>query len=141
MAGSKRAKRGSSRDTSRIESIYRSIFQAILSQELAPGTKLSEESIGQLFGVSRTIVRAVLNRLKSNSLVEFKPNRGAFVATPTLAESRQVFDARICIEREIAALVARGIDEKKLDLLKRHVAKAQKAFNAGDTAETVRLSG
>ena len=37
--------------------VYAHIFEAILEQRLAPGTKLSEEALGEIFGVSRTIIR------------------------------------------------------------------------------------
>ena len=36
--------------------VYAHIFEAILEQRLAPGTKLSEEALGEIFGVSRTII-------------------------------------------------------------------------------------
>src|SRR3954447_19950765 len=84
---------------SRIDTIYQALFKAILAQELLPGTKLSEIAIGELFSVSRTIVRAALNRLHTESLVEFRQNRGAFVASTTPEEARQVFEARNAIER------------------------------------------
>ncbi len=126
---------------SRIEVIYKAIFEAILAQELSPGTKLSEESIGQLFGVSRTVVRAVLNRLQSSSLVEFKRNRGAFVASPTLAESMQVFRARMCIEKEVILELAERGDAGVIELLEAHLAREQKAHNAGDNTKAISLSG
>ena len=62
--------------TSRIDRIYDALARAILAQELLPGTKLSEEEIGAHFNVSRTIVRAALNRLHTEAIVEFKQNRG-----------------------------------------------------------------
>ena len=43
--------------------VYAHIFDAILEQRLAPGTKLSEEALGEIFGVSRTIIRRALSRL------------------------------------------------------------------------------
>lgn len=45
------------------EIVYAHIFDAILEQRLAPGTKLSEEALGEIFGVSRTIIRRALSRL------------------------------------------------------------------------------
>jgi DNA-binding GntR family transcriptional regulator len=102
---------------SRIDRIYQVLFKAILAKELAPGTKLNEEAIGVLFDVSRTIVRAALNRLHSESLVEFHRNRGAFVASTTQEEARQVFEARYVIEREIFYRLASSITERQLKQL------------------------
>lgn len=101
----------------RVDQIYQALFKAILAQELAPGTKLSEESVGALFKVSRTIVRAALNRLHSESLVEFRLNRGAFVASTTKEEARQVFEARYVVEREVFRRLAASITDSQLEVL------------------------
>jgi DNA-binding GntR family transcriptional regulator len=86
-------------------------------------------------------VRAVLNRLQSSALVEFKHNRGAFIASPTLAESSQVFKARICIEREVALELGARIDDHKLALLEAQLEREQNAHNDGDNARAISLSG
>lgn len=125
---------------SRIDTIYEALFRAILAQELLPGTKLSEESIGALFSVSRTIVRAALNRLHTESLVEFRQNRGAFVASTTPEEARQVFEARTTIEREIFAKLATTITDKQIAALEQHHEKEHKV-SAEDNAAAILLSG
>ena len=43
---------------------YRQLFDGILSQRLAPGTKLNEVELTLLFGVSRTLIRQALQRLQ-----------------------------------------------------------------------------
>lgn len=125
----------------RVETIYGVLFQAIFAQELRPGTKLSEDEIGAVFNVSRTIVRAALNRLHSEALVEFKQNRGAFVASPTTQEAREVFDARLCIEREVMTRLAPVVDDTQLQLLEEHIRREELAINAGQLAESIQLSG
>jgi DNA-binding GntR family transcriptional regulator len=123
----------------RVEGIYHALFNAILAQELLPGTKLSEEAIGSFFKASRTIVRAALNRLHTDSLVEFKQNRGAFVASPSLDEARQVFEARNCLERAIISLLAKTVTDQQIDALARHVEKEADA--RGDNPGSIILSG
>jgi DNA-binding GntR family transcriptional regulator len=126
---------------SRVDTIYQALFSAFLARELTPGTKLSEEQIGSLFSVSRTVVRAALNRLHSESLVEFRQNRGAFVATTTPDDARQVFEARSAIEREIFAKLAGSITDKQIATLNQHIEKEKKAHAAGDQAGAILLSG
>jgi DNA-binding GntR family transcriptional regulator len=126
---------------SRIDAIYDALFKAILAQELMPGTKLSEEAIGSLFSVSRTIVRAALNRLHSESLVEFRQNRGAFVASTTPDEARQVFDARNAIEREIFSKLATIITDKQIAELEEHLEREHALSRAHDHAAAILLSG
>ncbi len=49
--------------------VFEGIMQAIARQRLAPGMKLNEEAIGEVFGVSRTKVRAALLQLAARGLV------------------------------------------------------------------------
>lgn len=126
---------------SRIDTIYSALSRAILAQELRPGTKLREETIGAHFNVSRTIVRAALNRLHTESLVDFKQNRGAFVASPSLEEARQVFDARLCIEREVIAQLACRITDQQLKALEKHIQSERAINRSNDRATSIILSG
>jgi len=82
---------------------------AIVDRRLAPDTKLSEAEVGTLFEVSRTVVRAALQALAFEGLVRIERNRGAFVASPTPEEARQVFAARRLIEPGIARAAAARI--------------------------------
>ncbi|MCP8939091.1 GntR family transcriptional regulator [Alsobacter sp. SYSU M60028] len=125
---------------SRIDAIYQALFKAILAQELLPGTKLSEVAIGELFSVSRTIVRAALNRLHTESLVEFRQNRGAFVASTTPDEARQVFEARNAIEREIFRKLATVITDKQIAQLEQHL-EEEHNVDSHDHARAIFLSG
>ncbi|QOF74033.1 GntR family transcriptional regulator [Aminobacter sp. SR38] len=126
---------------SKIDAIYQALFRAILARELTPGTKLSEESIGALFSVSRTIVRAALNRLHTESLVEFRQNRGAFVASTTPDEARQVFEARNAIEREIFSKLATVVTDKQIAMLEQHLEKEHSIRHAGDHTAAIVASG
>ncbi|MCK5424715.1 MAG: GntR family transcriptional regulator, partial [Emcibacter sp.] len=83
------------------EVIHQQISDAILEQRLAPGTKLTEESLSEIFGASRTVVRRALTRLNYENIVEIRPNRGAIVASPTTVQARQIFEARQIIEEAV----------------------------------------
>src|SRR5512136_3024662 len=58
------------------EGIYERLVAAIFEHRLPPGTKLGEESLAAIFGVTRARVRAVLPRLAHEGLVTLEPNRG-----------------------------------------------------------------
>ncbi len=119
--------------------VYDALIAAILSRELRPGMKLGE-TIGTVFDVSRTVVRAAFNRLHSESLVEFKRNRGAFVASPTLQQAHEVFRVRAVLEREVAAQLARQINETDLAELEALNATQREAYRNGRDAEAMRLA-
>jgi len=99
--------------------IYRAVFDSVMSQRLAPGTKLPEAPLCKLFGVSRAVVRRVLQRLAHDHIVELRPNRGAIVAVPSSEETQQIFEARRALEATIVRLVAeRATPENLQDLRK-----------------------
>jgi DNA-binding GntR family transcriptional regulator len=117
------------------------ISQAIHEHRIAPGTKLSEEDVAGTFEVSRTIVRAALQRLAHDRLVELKRNRGAFVAQPTVREAREVFEARALLEPRTARSAAERAGPADIALLRRHIDEEHAAMHAGDAGRALYLSG
>lgn len=121
--------------------VYAHIFDAILEQRLAPGTKLSEEALGEIFGVSRTIIRRALSRLGHEGVVLLRPNRGAVVASPSVEEARQIFYARRLVEKAITELAVEHATAEQLAELRRLVNEEQACFSRGDRGAGIRLSG
>ncbi|MGG7178428.1 GntR family transcriptional regulator [Clostridium paraputrificum] len=62
------------------EYTYRVLKDNIMALELKPGMLLSESDLAQKLNVSRTPIREVLIRLKSEKLIEVKPQSGTFVS-------------------------------------------------------------
>ena len=85
-----------------------------------PGDKLTEDVIGDRFGVSRTIVRTVLARLNAEGLVDMQPNKGATIAQPSLSEAQDVFETRMCLERQVLARLAEKVTKDDIENLQRH---------------------
>lgn len=124
------------------DAIYDRVLAAILEHRLAPGTKLGEDRLAGIFGVSRARVRRVLPRLAHEGVVRLEPNRGAFVAQPTVNEAREVFEARRLIEPGIVERVAQRADLRTIIVrLRQHVAAERRARAANDARGIVRLSG
>ena len=80
------------------ESIYQALMTAIVEHQLPPGSKLPEEALAEVFAVSRTGIRKVLQRLAAVQLVTLTPKRGAHVASPTVEEARHIFRTRALLE-------------------------------------------
>ena len=123
------------------ESIAADLALAIHEHRLAPGLKLSEEELCEIYGVSRTIVRAALQRLAHDHLVELKRNRGAFIAQPTVREAREVFEARALLEPRTARSAAQRVTEADLEALQRHIDEEHAAIAAGQPGRALYLSG
>jgi DNA-binding GntR family transcriptional regulator len=123
------------------DQVYARIYQAIGGQELPPGTRLREDQMRRIFGVSRARIRKVFSRLAFEGLVSIEPNRGASVARPSAEEARENFVARRAIEVAIVRAVAESFDAKLKVTLARHIAKEAAAEASRDTLEMIRLSG
>jgi len=121
--------------------VYDAVFEAILDQRLPPGTKLTEESLAAIFGVSRAVVRKALLRLAHDKVVETRPNRGAAVAQPTPEEARHVFEGRRLIEGAVIRTVAVRARPREIARLRRMVADEVAAGRKGDRQTAIRLSG
>lgn len=80
------------------EPIFQALMTAIVEHQLPPGSKLPEEALSEVFGVSRTGIRKVLQRLAAVQMVTLTPKRGAQVATPTVEESQDIFRTRMLLE-------------------------------------------
>lgn len=124
----------------RSDAVYFGLRRAIIEQALLPGDKLTEDVIGERFGVSRTIVRSVLARLNAEGLVDLQPNKGAAIAQPSLAEAYDIFEARMCLERQVLARLAEKVTDQDLQLLEQHVGLEAKAGHQ-DSAASIRLAG
>ena len=110
--------------------IYRTVFDSVMSQRLTPGTKLPEAALCELFGVSRSLVRKVLQRLAHDHIVQLRPNRGAIVAVPTREETRQIFEARRALEAAIVALAAERATKADLSALRAQLQRSTRRCTA-----------
>lgn len=117
------------------------VERAIHEHRLPPGTRLAEAELCEIYGVSRTIVRAGLQALTHSQLVTIVPNRGASVAKPTPADAQEVFEARELIEPRTAREAARHATPDDVELLRRHIAEEHKALDAREYGRSLRLSG
>ena len=121
--------------------LVRHLHEAILDHRLPPGTKLTEDALGEVFGVSRTVVRKALLRLAQERIVRIRPNRGAIVASPTVKEARDVFEARRVVEAAVVRSTVTAADRPGLEALRRQVAEERAAFEQGDRRRSILLSG
>ncbi|WP_084545211.1 GntR family transcriptional regulator [Derxia gummosa] len=123
------------------EPVVEAIFEAIVNQRLAPGTKLPEAELCELFSVSRTVVRQALRRLAEGHVVDIRPNRGASVAAPTPEETREIFEARRGVEAAILPLAARAAGRADYARLRERLRAEQDALAEGNHARWVKLAG
>jgi len=123
------------------DEIYERIYAAILEHRLPPGTKLVEERLADIFGTSRARIREVLARLAHEQIVELYPQRGAYVAKPSVEQARDVFEARRLIEPAVLRRLIETLTPEKLARLRQHQDLELDARRRDDKRAVIRLSG
>ncbi|ACS84707.1 GntR family transcriptional regulator [Musicola paradisiaca] len=122
------------------EVIYQALLNAIVEHHLLPGTRLPEEALADVFGVSRTGIRKVLQRLATVQVITLLPKRGAQVATPTVQEARDIFQTRCLMECANLPQVVAHCQSTHLAGLASLIADEEKAHQDHNGAEAIRLS-
>ncbi|MEO8741529.1 MAG: GntR family transcriptional regulator [Casimicrobiaceae bacterium] len=124
-----------------VDEIVEKIYTAILEHRLAPGTKLGEDRLASIFSASPARVREVLAKLANERVVDLVPQRGAFVAKPTVEQANDVFEARRLIEPGVVRRLVKRVDADALRRLREHQRKEAEARRLDDKRAIVRLSG
>jgi len=116
-----------------VEVVYQKIRQRICTLVYPFNTPLRENELAIEFGMSRTPIRAVLQRLKADGLIDVRHGVGNIV----IAGDRQTFEDTYTLRIEIAELIGRLSprlhDENAIDRLEAlltPVKSLRKKFNA-----------
>lgn len=116
------------------------IVSGILSARIKPGTRLSENQIAALFGVSRTRVREAMMRLETRGIVTVSPRRGWFVVEPSAEEAMTVYSARRAIESGMLRSM-RVLSDAGRAVLRGHLDEERAAIARGDRQRLTGLMG
>jgi GntR family transcriptional regulator, transcriptional repressor for pyruvate dehydrogenase complex len=127
------------------DQVAQALFARIESGQLKPGEKLpSEVVLAAEFGVSRSVVRDAISRLKHEALLGSRQGSGVFVSLQpamnplkidaSVIESReevlQVVELRRALESEAAAVAAQRRSSSQLAEIEGAFAAASHMFNA-----------
>jgi DNA-binding GntR family transcriptional regulator len=80
------------------EQAERAIQDAILEGAFPPGQRLTIQELADGFGLSPMPIRDALRRLASTGFVEYAAHRGATVASLSVEDLRDTWDARLALE-------------------------------------------
>lgn len=97
-------------------SLYERLRAAVLSLELAPGSRLSERGLEPEFGASRTPIRAALMRLEAEGLVQ-RDGKNWQVTPLNLEEIRALYEYREVIESALCRLAVERASSDDLEAL------------------------
>lgn len=96
------------------EAAYTALRDGIVSGEHPGGSRLKEEDLAGVLGLSRTPVREALRRLHAEGLVTVQPRRGALVCTWSADELDEIFELRALVEGYGAKRAATRVTDAQL---------------------------
>jgi DNA-binding FadR family transcriptional regulator len=72
--------------SSLVDKVEKRLIEVFLKKELRPGDSIPKETeMAAFMGVSRTVIRESLNRLKTMGLIESRKHRGTIIRSPDLS--------------------------------------------------------
>lgn len=124
-----------------VDDIYPRLFDAILEQRIAPASRFTEESLGDTFGVSRSVIRRVLAKLSHQQVVILRPNQRAQVAAPDAQQTRQILEARRLTEITVVQLACVHATPTQVRQLRELIARERDCIEKDQRGPAIRLSG
>lgn len=105
------------RAQSLVDVVAERIEAAIISGDLEPGSKLSEQALAASLGVSRGPLREAIRRLEGRKLLQRTPNIGVRVAALSLKDLYEILQVREALEGMACALAAKNMSDAELEAL------------------------
>ncbi len=100
------------------QTVYRELFNRILTGELPPGSTVSEKQLAELLGVSRTPVHNAVLQLVKDGLVTQEANHRPVIGRVSESDVAEIFDMRRLLEGEAARRAASRMDRATLSRLR-----------------------
>jgi DNA-binding GntR family transcriptional regulator len=119
--------------------IYTELRERISLLAYPPGTALSENALAQEFGVSRTPIRKVLQRLEFDGLVTVRHGVGTIVEPIDMMYLRQVYALRLKLIDLIADLSSAHVSSEDVETLDELVAGVRELHARRDPRALARL--
>lgn len=107
------------------------IRDLIISGKLALGEQLSEISIADQLGVSRTPVREAFLKLETEGMVEVYPKRGTFVFDYDATELREICELRAVLEAGALRIALEHDRAQLIEALAEQVDRGKAALGKG----------
>lgn len=126
---------GSVVDTPRIllkDRAYEALKEMILTEIFPPGSFLSERQLVARLDMSKTPIRAALERLENEGLVSVSPQQGILVREISVHEVVDIFDVRIALEQFAVQRLAGGLGASEQADVRQNLGFQFSALNKGD---------
>lgn len=137
----KRRRAGAFREssTARYQRIYKAVRERISLLQYPPGTVLREVEAAAEFGVSRTPVRRVFQRLDCEGLVSIKNGIGTIVTDIDLKTFKEIYNLRIRLAELMGDLSPNSPSPENIDRVEVLLERARELKTNRDVQEYARI--
>jgi DNA-binding GntR family transcriptional regulator len=120
---------------SSVDRLEDALRERILSGAYPPGSRLVLSKVAQEHSVSFIPVREALQRLETERLVSFEPNRGARVAEISIADMRDIYETRVVLEQHAIRTAMPQLSDELLAVAEEALNRMEASFAAGRERE------
>jgi DNA-binding GntR family transcriptional regulator len=121
------------------ERAYEAIKRAILGGDYPPGTFLAERQLAGRLGMSKTPVKAALERLELEGFLTVSPQQGIVVREMTLEQIADTYELRAAVESYVLRTVAGRLTAEQAARVRANLAQHEAIVGAGDVGRGVAL--
>ncbi len=113
--------------------IAATIRNAIIDGRMAPGSRLTEQDLVTMLGVSRTPLREALLLLDSEGFINVLPRKGAVVSAITQEDVEEIYGAKGILESAAAQMACDRISYETITALSELTDRMEAVINSGGT--------
>ncbi|HVV99303.1 MAG TPA: GntR family transcriptional regulator [Planctomycetaceae bacterium] len=118
---------------------YSRIRQLLVSGAYAPGTFLSERQLALQLDMSKTPVKAALERLEGEGFIAVSPQQGIVVRELSLREISDQLEIRTALEPFVVRSIAGNVAPAHRERLQHNLAAQEQAADQQDIATSIQL--
>jgi DNA-binding GntR family transcriptional regulator len=116
---------------------YDAIKARILDGEFATGAFLSERTLAERLGMSKTPIRTALERLELERFVTISPQQGIVVRELSLQEIRDHYDIRLALESFVVRRLAGRLTTPQIEALESNIETMRRLVDRGHRADAM----
>lgn len=123
------------------ELIAERLRRMVITEELTPGSIVSEAYLAEVLGCTRTPLRRALDQLSHHHLVDVPPRRGILIPELSVVDYQQLSEAQLWVGTDLVHLVTERIQAPQLEQMRQTIAQQEECSKRGDFYELTTLDG
>lgn len=121
------------------DTAYKKIKEEIISGDLSNDNPMSENLLVEKFQISRTPIRAALQKLQHEGFIKIVPNQGILINELNLQEANQLLDLRLSLEYFMIDQSVLQLSAEDIQRLHDNISEESAALEKRDITEFFKL--